>query len=59
MKTIITGATQDRETGELIPVYKEVPDEQFIVYMRRLLSAGQILQQGEEGRKQQAKIGRP
>ena len=40
---IITGATQDRETGKITPIYREATEEQFIAWMRPILDAARAL----------------
>ena len=53
MKTIIAGATQDRKGG-MVPVFREVTDEEFIVYIRQVLGGGQFLQTRPIQKKQDA-----
>ena len=46
---IITGATQDRATDEIIPIYREVSQEAFIAWMRPILDAAKALKQSKVG----------
>lgn len=54
---IITGATQDRATGEITPIYRDVSEEAFIAWMRPILDAAKALKQAPKGDADYAKSG--
>jgi hypothetical protein len=54
---IIIGATQNRETGEITPIYREATEEQFIAWMRPILhAAGALRDAGKNDAQGQASL---
>jgi len=47
---IIVGATQNRETGEITPIYREATKEQFVAWMRPILHAAGALRDAQDKR---------